>query len=388
MGRHRLAGPAAVIAAAAAALSSCGLPGALGGEPDTPGWERVNARGLVLTGPVEAYQPDRLIASGSFQGRDCIVEITTAGGIRCLPETDDQRQIPSATALSSNGDVILAVEWQDMADATPPAVWAGFDLELNRESLRPGPDGDATAFVDAATSDDEATVVGTGPSAACPSGAVAAWSVLVPGLSRFGGQGPCVDATSPSQLHADTDDAWLLVAGPVYRPGTSPDTDRPIQAWVASADDERWATATWQPVGLPQPFDRVTDVVVALDGMVAGSRANRPVVATVDGRHATAVEVPDDALDRADPTVLVADPGVGGRAVVLAMQTPRGVRLWTQRQSGWYAVDGPRGHLTSAIEMEGGLTYVATRDDAGEVALWVRRRTTTETSRPAYRAQP
>jgi hypothetical protein len=86
--------------------------------------------------------------------------------------------------------------------------------------------------------------------------------------------------------------------------------------------------------------------------------------------------------------VLVADPGVGGRAVVLAMQTPRGVRLWTQRQSGWYAVDGPRGHLTSAIEMEGGLTYVATRDDAGEVALWVRRRTATETSRPAYRAQP
>ena len=118
MGRHRLAAPAAVIAAAAAALSSCGLPGALGGEPDPPGWERVSARGLVLKGPVAAYQPDRLIASGSLQGRDCIVEITTAGGIRCLPDTDSPRQIPSATALSSNGDVILAVEWQDMADAT------------------------------------------------------------------------------------------------------------------------------------------------------------------------------------------------------------------------------------------------------------------------------
>src|SRR6478672_4311664 len=69
VGRHRLAAPAAVIAAAAAALSSCGLPSALGGEPDPPGWERVSARGLVLKGPVEAYQPDRLIASGSFQGR-------------------------------------------------------------------------------------------------------------------------------------------------------------------------------------------------------------------------------------------------------------------------------------------------------------------------------
>ncbi len=377
----------AVGAAAAAIVGGCSLPGALRGGDDPPGWERVTARGLTLNGPVEAYQPDRLIASGRYRGRDCLVEITTAGAARCLPDTDDAPAIPSATALSTNGEVILSIEWQDMADSTPPAVWAGFDLQLTRQSLDPGPDGDATAFVDAATSDDEAIVVGTAPSSACPQGAVAAWSVMFPGLSRFGGQGPCVDATSPSPTHADTDDAWLLVAGPVFSPGGLPAADSPVQAWVASADDERWATAAWHPVELPQPLDLVTDVVVAVDGMVAGSRAGLPVLATVDGRGATAVEVPDERLDAANPIVLVADPGVGGRAVVLALQTPRGVRLWTQRQDGWYAVDGPRGRLTSAIEMEGGSTYVATRDDSGEVTLWVRQRTASETSPPAYRAQ-
>ena len=71
----------------------------------------------------------------------------------------------------------------------------------------------------------------------------AEYAVLFPGLSRFGGQGPCVDATSPSPTHADTDDAWLLVAGPVFSPGGLPAPDSPVQAWVASADDERWATA-------------------------------------------------------------------------------------------------------------------------------------------------
>jgi hypothetical protein len=177
------------------------------------------------------------------------------------------------------------------------------------------------------------------------------------------------------------------VAGPVFSPGTLPDADSPVQAWVASADDESWATAAWRPVGLPQPLDVVTDVVVAVDGMVAGSRAGVPVLATLDGQRATAVDVPDERLDPANPVVLVADPGVGGRAVVLALQTPRGVRLWTQRQDGWYAVDGPRGLLTAAIEMEGGSTYVATRDHNGEVTLWVRRRTASETSPPAYRAQ-
>ncbi len=229
-------------------------------------------------------------------------------------------------------------------------------------------------------------MVGTAPSAACPQGAVTAWSVLSPGLSRFGGQGPCVDASSPSATHADTADAWLLVAGPVFGPGAVAGADSPVQAWLASANDERWATAAWRPVALPQPLDLVTDVVVAVDGMVAGSRAGRPVLVTVDGQRATAVDVPDQRLDAANPVVLVADPGVGGRAVVLALQTPSGVRVWTQRQDGWYAVDGPRGRLTSAIEMQGS-TYVATRDDDGEVTLWVRRRTATETSPPAYRAQ-
>ena len=377
----------AVGVAVAAAAGACSLPGGLRGGDAPAGWERVTARGLALSGPVEAYQPDRLIASGRYRGRDCLVEITTGGKVRCLPAADQAPAIPSATALSSNGDVILSIEWQDMADNTPPAVWAGFDLELTRESLAPGPEGDATAFVDVATSDDEAIVVGTEPSAACPRGAVGAWSVMIPGLSRFGGQGPCVDAASPSPLHADTDDAWLLVAGPVFGPGTLPSGESAVQAWVASADDERWATATWQPVELPQPLDLVTDVVVAVDGMVAGSRAGLPVLATVDGGRATAVDVPDERLDAANPMVLVADPGVGGRAVVLALQTPRGVRLWTQRQDGWYAVDGPRGRLTSAIEMEGGSTYVATKDDTGEVTLWVRRRTASETRPPAYRAQ-
>ena len=354
----------AVGVAVAAAAGACSLPDGLRGGDAPAGWERVTARGLALSGPVEAYQPDRLIASGRYRGRDCLVEITTGGKVRCLPAADHAPAIPSATALSSNGDVILSIEWQDMADNTPPAVWAGFDLELTRESLAPGPEGDATAFVDVATSDDEAIVVGTEPSAACPP-----------------------KRLSPSPLHADTDDAWLLVAGPVFGPGTLPSGESAVQAWVASADDERWATAAWQPVELPQPLDLVTDVVVAVDGMVAGSRAGLPVLATVDGGRATAVDVPDERLDAANPMVLVADPGVGGRAVVLALQTPRGVRLWTQRQDGWYAVDGPRGRLTSAIEMEGGSTYVATRDDTGEVTLWVRRRTASETRPPAYRAQ-
>lgn len=377
----------AVGAATAAMVGGCSLPGALRGGDDPPGWERVTARGLSLSGPVEAYQTDRLIASGRYRGRDCLVEITTEGRVRCLPETDQAPEIPSATALASNGDVILAIEWQDMADSTPPAVWAGFDLELTRESLDPGPDGDATAFVDAATSDDEAIVVGTAPSAACPQGAVAAWSVLIPGLTRLGGQGPCVDASSPSPTHADTDDAWLLVAGPTFAPGTAPSAEQPTQAWYATADDEAWATATWHRIVLPEAPELISDVVVSLDGMIAGSRANRPVLLTVAGDRATVVDAPDEVLDPTSPTVLVADPGVAGRAVVLALQTPRGVRLWSQRQDGWYAVDGPRGRLTSAIEMDGGSTYVATRDDSGEVTLWVRRRTASETSPPAYRAQ-
>ncbi len=373
-------------AAAAAALGGCSLPGALGGRDDPPGWERVSARGLTLTGPVEAYQTGRLIASGRYEGRECLVEITPDGPTRCLPDNDHAPRIPSATALSSNGQMILAVEWQDMADTTPPAVWAGFDLDLSRESLEPGPDGDATAFVDAATSDDEATVVGTAPSAVCPNGAVAAWSAAIPGLRRFGGQGPCVDAGSPSPLHAATGDAWLLVAGPTYAPGTAPAQDQPTQAWYATADDEAWSMATWHRIPLPEAPDLVTDVVVSVDGMVAGSRSNRPLLLTVQPDRATVVDAPDEVLDPTSPTVLVADPGTGNRPVVLAVQTPKGTRLWTQRQDGWYAVDGPPGHLTSAVEMDAA-TYLATRGEDGEVTLWVRPRTATDASPPAYRAQ-
>jgi hypothetical protein len=314
------------------------------------------------------------------------VELTVEGAARCLPDGDTAPAIPSATALSTNGDVILAVEWQDMGDATPPAVWAGYDQNLSRESLPPGPDANATAFVDAATSDDEAIVVGTVPSAHCPHGAVAAWTVRSPGLRPFGAEGPCVDASSPSPLHAATGDSWLLVAGPTYAPGTLSVVGQPTQAWYATAEDEDWADATWHPVTAGNPPEIVTDVVVAPDGMVAGSAANRPVLMTVSPERATDVDVPDEALDPSAPTVLVADPGTGGRPVVLAVQTPRGTRVWTQRQDGWYAVDGPRGRLTSAVEMDEA-TYLATRDDDGEVTLWVRRRTADDASPPAYRAQ-
>jgi hypothetical protein len=60
--------------------------------------------------------------------------------------------------------------------------------------------------------------------------------------------------------------------------------------------------------------------------------------------------------------------------------------LWTQRKDGWYAVDGPPGQLTSAVEMDAA-TYLGTRAEDGEVTLWVRPRTATDTSPPAYRAQ-
>jgi hypothetical protein len=60
--------------------------------------------------------------------------------------------------------------------------------------------------------------------------------------------------------------------------------------------------------------------------------------------------------------------------------------VWTQRRDGWYAVDGPRGQLTSAVEMDDA-TYLALRDDDGEVTLWVRPRVAGEASPPAYRAQ-
>lgn len=381
--------------AVASALAACSLPGPFAADDEAPpGWERVSVGGLALTGPVEPYQPGRLIASGRLDGRACVVEIVVEVAIespaertaRCLPDRDKPPEIPSATALSSNGDVILAVEWQDMGDATPPAVWAGYDLDLSRESLAPGPEGNATAFVEAATSDDEAIVVGTAPSPLCPHGAVAAWAVRLPGLTPFGAQGPCVDAASPSPLHAATGDAWLLVAGPAYAPGALPSTDQPTQVWFATANDEDWATATWRPVTASAPPEVVTDVVVALDGVVAGSRSNRPVLLTVSGDRATPVDVPAETLAPSSPTVLVADPGTGGRPVVLAVQTPRSTRVWTQRRDGWYAVDGPRGHLTSAVEL-GDATYLAVRDDDGEVTLWVRRRTATDTSPPAYRAQ-
>ena len=372
--------------ATAAALSACAVPAALRGDEVPAGWERVSVGGLTLTGPVEPYQPGRLLASGLLHGRPCLVELTVEGAARCLPDGDTSPAIPSATALSTNGDVILAVEWQDMGDATPPVVWAGDDARLARESLAPGPDGNATAFVDAATSDDEAIVVGTVPSAACPHGAVSAWTVRSPGLTPFGAQGPCVDAGSPSPLRADTGDGWLLVAGPLFAPGTVPYASGLTQIWFATAEDEEWSTAEWHHVTTTDAADLVTDVVVAVDGVVAGSRAGRPVLVTVSGDRATTVDVPDDALESTSPTVLVADPGVGGQPVVLAVQALRGTRVWTQRQDGWYAVDGPRGLLTSAVEMEDA-TYVAVRDDDAEVTLWVRRRTATDASPPAYRAQ-
>lgn len=380
-GRRALAAGAAV----GAVLAGCSLPEALGGREDAAGWERVTARGLRLSGPVEAYRTDHLIASGRYRGRDCLVEIAADGTVRCLPDVDRPPEIPSATALASNGDVILAVEWQDMADASPPAVWAGHDVGLTREALTPGPDADATAFIDVAASDDEALVVGTAPSAVCPHGAVQAWAVRMPGLTRFGGEGPCVDAGSPSPMHAAAGDAWLLVAGPTFPPGTT-SAERPTEVWYAAPDVEGWATATWHRVTVPEAPELVSDVVVTLDGMVAGSLADRPVLLTVSGDRATVVDVPDEPLDPDVPTLLVADPGAATRPVVLAVQTPKGTRLWTQRQDGWYAVDGPPGYLTAAVEMDGA-TYLATRDKDGEVTLWVRRRTATDTSPPAYRAQ-
>jgi hypothetical protein len=384
MGNRRAA--VAMAGAGASALAACSLPAPFTADDAPPGWERVTVDGLTITGPVEPHLPDRLIASGRLHGRACLVEITLDRAARCLPDRDEPPEIPSATALSSNGDVILAVEWQDMGDATPPAVWTGYDLDLSRESLPPGAEGNATAFVDAATSDDEAIVVGTVPSTRCPHGAVAAWAVRLPGLVPFGSEGPCVDAGSPSPLHAATGDAWLLVAGPAYAPDRLPSADQPTRAWYATADDEDWATATWHPVTADAPPEVVTDVVVALDGVVAGSTENRPVLMTVSGDRATTVDVPDEALDPSAPTVLVADPGTGGRPVVLAVQTPSGTRVWTQRRDGWYAVDGPRGKLTSAVELEQA-TYLAARDDDGEVTLWVRRRTAGDASPPAYRAQ-
>jgi hypothetical protein len=129
----------------------------------------------------------------------------------------------------------------------------------------------------------------------------------------------------------------------------------------------------------------VSDVVLTADAMVAGSRDGRPVLLTVSGGRGVEVDVPDEPLDLTAPTVLVADPGDRSRPVVLAVQAPGGVRLWTQRRDGWYAVPGPPGRLTSAVELEGA-TWLATRGDDGEVTLWVRRRTATDTSPPAYRA--
>jgi hypothetical protein len=381
-----------VAVAVVSALGACSLPAPFADDDAVPpGWERVHVGGLTLTGPVEPYQPGRLLASGRLEGRPCLVEIsvetTVESTARCLPDRDSPPRIPSATALSTNGDVILAVEWQDMGDATPPAVWAGDDVQLARESLAPGPDGNATAFVDAATSDDEAIVVGTVPSTVCPHGAVAAWTVRSPGLTPFGAQGPCVDAGSPSPLRADTGDGWLLVAGPLFAPGAAPSADRLTQTWFATAEDEEWNTAEWHRVAATDAPDLVTDVVVTADGVVAGSRAGRPVLVTVSGDRATAVDPPAHSLDPTSPIVLVADAGTGGRPVVLAAQGPRGAQVWTQRRDGWYAVDGPRGQLTSAVEM-GDATYLALRDDDGEVTLWVRPRTPSDASPPAYRAQP
>jgi hypothetical protein len=385
--RNHRAAAATFAVAVVAALPACTLPAPFGADQEAPpGWERVTVDGLALTGPVEPYQPGRLLASGRLGGRSCLVELTLDRAARCLPNRDNPPRVPSATALSSNGQVILAVEWQDMADATPPAVWAGDDVRLSRESLAPGSAGNATAFVDAATSDDEAIVVGTVPSDVCPHGAVAAWAVRSPGLVPFGAEGPCVDAGSASPLRADTGDGWLLVAGPLFAPGSAPSSGGPTQTWFATAEDEEWGTARWQRVATTDAADLVTDVVVAADGVVAGSRADRPVLVTVSGDRATTVDVPDDLLDHASPTVLVAHPGTGARPVVLAVQGPRGTRVWTQRRDGWYAVDGPRGQLTSAVEMDDA-TYLALRDDDGEVTLWVRPRVAGEASPPAYRAQ-
>lgn len=384
---------AGVTVAVLSALTACSLPASFSDEDTPPGWERLDAGGVVVTGPVEPYRPGHLIAAGRLDGRECVVDLTVeavdAGNgkptARCIPAREKSPRIPSATALSSNGDVILAVEWQDMADASPPAVWAGHDVDLSRQALEPGPDADATAFVDAATSDDEALVVGTTPSTLCPHGAVTAWAVRPQGLSRFGTDGPCVDAGSRSPLHSAAGDHWLLVAGPLFAPGTGPSPGQPTQAWYATADDQDWTTTTWRRVVLPAAPDLVSDVVVTADGMLAGSRGGRPVLLTVSGDRATEVDVPDEAVDAEAPTVLVADPGAASRPVVLAVQTRVGVRLWTQRRDGWYAVAGPPGHLTSAVELEGA-TWLATRGDDGEVTLWVRRRTAADASPPAYRA--
>lgn len=382
-----------VVATLLCALAGCSVPTPFTDDDVPSGWERLDVDGVVVTGPVEPYQPGHLIASGRLRGRDCVLDLTIervddGGGAtaRCLPDSDGSTRIPSATALSSNGSVIVAVEWQDMADATPPGVWTGDDESFSRESLEPGPDGDATAFVDAGTSDDEAVVVGTAPSVSCPHGAVAGWSLNVPGLRPFGTKGPCVDASSASSLHADTGDAWLLVAGPLFAPGTTPSPAQPTQAWYATADEEAWATTTWHQLPLPAAPDLVTDVVVSVDGVVAGSRGGRPALLTISGDRATDVEVPDELLDADAPVVLVADPGTGSRPVVLAVQARSGVRLWTQRRDGWYAVAGPPGRVTSAVEQEGS-TWLATRGDDGELTLWWRRRTATDTSPPAYRAQ-
>jgi hypothetical protein len=382
------------VAAVLSALAACSLSAPFTDDDPPPGWEQLDVADVVVTGPVERYRPGTLITTGRLNGRECLLELAVEGvdlgdgptTARCLPAGDRPPRIPSATAVSSNGDVILAVEWQDMADATPPAVWAGRGRDLSRQSLAPGPDADATAFVDAATSEDQALVVGTTPSAACPHGAVAGWAVGAQGLSRFGTDGPCVDAGSRSSLHASAGDRWMLVAGPAFAPGAGPSAGEPTQAWYATAADADWATAAWHRVVLPVAPDLVSDVVGTADGMVAGSRGDRPVLITVSRDRATEVEVPDEPLDPEAPTVLVADPGAGSRPVVLAVQARSGVRLWTQRRDGWYAVAGPPGHLASAVELEGA-TWLATRGDDGEVTLWVRRRTPTDTSPPAYRAQ-
>ena len=392
--RNHVASLAVVAVTALSAVCACSLPASFTDDTAPAGWERLGIEGVVVTGPVVPYRPGELIATGRLDGRECLIELSVAGvdagdgdaTAKCLPTRHAAPRIPSATALSSNGDVILAVEWQDMADATPPAVWVGHDLDLSRQSLEPGPDADATAFVDAATSGDEGFVVGTTPSAVCPHGAVTAWAVQAHGLSRFGTDGPCVDAGSRSPLHAAAGDHWLLVAGPTFAPGSEPLEGQPTQAWFATADDEDWARTTWHRVDEPAAPDLVSDVVVTADGVVAGSRGDRPALLTVSGGRAVEVDVPDEPLDAEAPTVLVADPGTGSRPVVLAVQARSGVRLWTQRRDGWYAVPGPPGHLTSAVELEGA-TWLATRGDDGEVTLWVRRRTATDTSPPAYRAE-
>jgi hypothetical protein len=265
-------------------LVACSLPAPFTDDEPPAGWRRLDIGGVVVTGPVEPYRPGHLVASGRLDGRECVLDLgveafDTGEGdatARCLPDRDRAPRIPSATALSSDGDVILAVEWQDMADATPPAVWAGHARDLARQSLARDPDSDATAFVDVATSADEALVVGTAPSAVCPHGAVVAWAVEAHGLSRFGSDGPCVDAGSRSPLHAAAGDRWLLVAGPVFAPGSGPSGAQPTQAWVVTATDGGWATAAWRRVLLPAAPDLVSDVVVTGDGMVAGSLGGRP----------------------------------------------------------------------------------------------------------------